>query len=247
MQTRRFRFYAGFAALVASLLMLGGFTAVYADSSSSANYKVNETQFGIGSGSGICSNAYCSQISVGDTTVGSAKSGSFAANFGFNTTDQPYLDVWTEGGTTELGTLDVGSTATATNAIKVRNYLSSGYIIQITGATPSQGTHALDGITTAATSHQGAEQFGINMVANTAPAIGANAVQVPDTSTSFGYAYGDYSTPDIFKYIDGDIVAKSDTSSGETDFTLSMIINISNVTPGGKYTGSLSAVVVPVY
>jgi hypothetical protein len=72
-------------------------------------------------------------------------------------------------------------------------------------------------------------------------------VQVPSTGTSFGTAVGDYSTPNIFKYVDGDIVAQSLKSSGETDYTLSIIINVSNTTPGGYYNGSFSAIVVPTY
>ena len=47
--------------------------------------------------------------------------------------------------------------------------------------------------------------------------------------------------------VDGDVVASSDTSSSETDYTMSMIINVSNVTPGGRYNGVFSAVVVPLY
>jgi len=244
---KQFRKIVVIPVLCAVAVMLGGFGTVYADSSSSAHYQVNETQFGIGSGIDNCSDQYCAQMSAGDTTVGSASSDSYQAHFGFNTTAEPYLEVWTEGGSTDLGTLDINRTATASNVIKIRNYLSSGYVLQITGNTPSQGTHKLDAMTTPETSHQGAEQFGINLVANTAPEVGANPVQVPDASTSFGYVTDDYSTANLFKYVDGDIVARSDTSSGETDYTLSMIVNISNVTAGGKYTGALSAVAVPTY
>jgi hypothetical protein len=235
------------AVMFALAVMLGGLGTVYADSASSANYQVNETQFGIGSGTDICSDQYCSTQSAGDTTVGSASSDSYRAQLGFNTTADPYIEVWTEGGTSDLGTLDVNRTATATNLIKIRNYLSGGYVLQITGDTPSQGTHKLDGMATPSTSHQGAEQFGINLVDNDAPDVGADPVQVPDNTTSFGYVADDYITRNLFKYVDGDIVAQSDSSSGETDYTLSMIVNISNVTPGGRYTGALSAVAVPVY
>jgi hypothetical protein len=179
--------------------------------------------------------------------VGKASSANYSAQFGANTDNVPLLEVITEAGIQNLGVLDTEHTATATRIVKVRNYLSKGYIIQLAGEPPSQGTHALTGITEPSTSHQGAEQFGVNLVANTAPSVGADPIQVPSNVISFGYVADDYVTQNLFKYINGDIVAKSDSSTGETDFTISMIINVSNTTPAGRYGGSLSAIVVPTY
>jgi hypothetical protein len=235
------------AVFAAVLVMAGGFGTVYADFSSSTNYMVNETQFGAGASLQDCSTNYCAKTSVGDTGVGFTKSNNYSAWNGFNTSSDPFLEVWTDGGSHDLGTLNVNTTATASGVIKVRNYLSSGYVVQITGPPLAMGSHSLTNLTTPTTSHAGAEQFGMNMVANTAPAVGANPTQQVDSTMSFGYAATDYDTANLFKYVDGDIVAKSDSSSGETDYTLSMIVNISNITPGGRYTGSYSAVIVPMY
>jgi hypothetical protein len=91
------------------------------------------------------------------------------------------------------------------------------------------------------------EQFGINLAANTSPHIGAGPVQVPSNTYSFGAVESGYSQADLYKYSNGDAIAYSNSSSGETDYTLSMIINISAVTPGGQYTGNFSAVAVPVF
>ncbi len=220
---------------------------VYAETSSSANYRVNEVQFGIGSGTNICSGAYCSTMSVGDMTVGRTRSDGYGAWAGFNTTTEPYLEVTATGGNHDLGTLDIDRTAVATTQVSVRAFMASGYVMQITGESPSQGSHRLVNLTTPSTSHQGAEQFGVNLRDNSAPDVGANTEQIPSSEFSFGKPADDYDTPDLFKYINGDIVAGSDRSSGETVYTISMIINVSNVTPGGKYTGAYSAVVVPMY
>ena len=241
--SKMWRFLLGLAMLVT----LGSVGHAVAQQSTSTNYSVNEVQIGGGSSLHDCSTNYCAKTSVGDTTVGSATSTNYAARFGFNTSNVPMLEVMTSAGTSDMGVLDVATTGTATASIKVRNYLSSGYIIQLTGPAPSQGIHTLTNLATPTSSHQGAEQFGVNLAANTAPAIGASPVQVPNSTFSFGTAASDYSTPDLFKYVNGDIIAQSLSSSGETDYTLSMIINISNVTPGGRYTGTFSAVVVPTY
>jgi hypothetical protein len=218
-----------------------------ADTSSSAHYTVNETQFGIGGSQQDCSTNYCAKTSAGDLTVGSASSTNYTAQFGFNTSDEPMLEVIVTGGNQDLGVLDDTHTGTATASIKVRNYLSNGYVLQIAGSGLSQGTHTLSNLATPSTSHQGAEQFGINLVANTTPNIGTDPVQVPDSTYSFGAVTSDYSGANLFKYVPGDIVAGSTKSSGETDYTMSMILNVSNVTPGGRYNGAFSAVVVPIF
>lgn len=231
----------------AAALVGGAGTASATDSSSSAHYKVSETHIGSGSAQNDCSHSYCSKLSIGDLVVGDGSSTSYSAQFGSNTTAVPSLQVITITGTQNLGVLSTEKTATATAIIKVRNYLSGGYRMLITGNPPSQGTHQLATTQVATGSQPGVEQFGINLVANSNPGIGANPLQVPSTATSFGMPTSDYALADNFKYRSGDIVASSDTSSGETDYTLSMVVNIGDGTPEGHYKASLSAVVVPVY
>lgn len=152
-----------------------------------------------------------------------------------------------DGGASDLGVLTTEQTATKTTSIKIRSYLSGGYVLQILGSPPTYAGHTLATPSTPTASVKGTEQFGINAVDNTAPVIGANLVQVPDTTTSFGVVNSNYATPNVFMYNSGDVVAHSPTASGETDFTISMILNISNVTPAGHYSGDFSAVVIPVY
>jgi hypothetical protein len=218
--------------------------------SSSTNYSVSEVQIGgNGSAQNDCSSSYCAQESVGDTVDGNASSASYSAQFGEETDNVPLLEEIVTGGNQSLGVLQAGTTATATETIKVRNYLSDGYTLYITGPPPSQGEHTLNTLYTSCpcTSQPGAEQFGINLAANTSPAIGANPVQVPSSTFSFGTVDTNYDQSNLFMYHNGDAVAGSSKSTGETDYTLSMIFNISNVTPGGQYTAQFSAVVVPTY
>ena len=231
-----------------TLMLCMGLGGTAAAVSSSDNYKVTETQFGSGGSARVCSgNLYCAKTSVGDTAAGSTSSTSYGAQAGSNTTEEPLLEVTASGGQQDLGTLDVGATGTATFTVGVRSYLSNGYVMQVMGSPPSQGTHTLTALTTPTTSHAGAEQFGINLVANNSPAIGADPLQDPSGDISFGVVADDYITPDLFKYVEGDVVAQSETSTGKTLYTVSMILNISNTTPAGRYDGSMAAVVVPLY
>jgi hypothetical protein len=218
--------------------------------SSSNNYSISEVQIGgNGSAQNDCSGSYCAQESVGDTVVGGASSANYSAQFGSDTSDKPLLEVIVDGGNQSLGTLDPSTTATASFGIKVRSYLSSGYAIYVSGTPPSQGEHTLKALDTSCpcTSQPGTEQFGINLVANNAPNVGLDPVQVPSGTFSFGEVEANYGQSNLFKYNNGDIVAGSTVSTGETDYTLSMVVNISNATPAGHYTSDFSAVVVPTY
>lgn len=251
MGNHKYRQYR-FVVVLALILSFGYVGEVHAGTtqSSSTHYSISEVQLGgNGSAQHDCSGSYCAQESAGSTTVGSASSNNYSAQLGSDSTNTPLLEVAVNGGNQNLGTLDPSTTATATFSIKVRSYLDSGYAVYVTGSAPSQGTHTLKTLDTSCpcTSQPGTEQFGINLTANSTPSVGAVPVEVPSSAYSFGAAYSDYNQANLFKYHDGDAVAGSATSSGETDYTLSMIVNISNVTPGGHYTSNLSAVVVPTY
>jgi hypothetical protein len=122
-----------------------------------------------------------------------------------------------------------------------------GYSVQMIGAAPSQGTHTLTPLTIPATSQAGQEQFGINLVNNSTPNIGADPVKLPDNESAMSYVSAGYSNANQFKYVSEDIIAENYSESGEVEYTISMILNISNATPGGKYTSDFSAVVVPFF
>lgn len=231
-------------ALLCSFSLVG---VANATDPSSTNYKISESHFGAGGSLHDCSGNYCAKSSVGDLTVGRGSSTNYSAYFGFNTEDRPQLEVMALGGSQDMGVLKPDRTGTAVFAVNVRSYLSSGYVLLITGATPSVDSHNLASPSTPTVSTQGKEQFGLNLVANTTPNIGVDPVQVPSGDFSFGQANANYSQPDKFMYQDGDAVARSDSSSGQTNYTISMIANISQVTPAGYYDGSFSAVAVPTF
>jgi hypothetical protein len=180
--------------------------------------------------------------------VGNASSNNFQTQAGFNTTTDPFLEAYVAAGSIDLGTLSTIAAAHTTATFHVRAYQASGYIVQTVGAPPVYGTHSIQPMTSGGSSTAGTEQFGMNLVANTSPAnFGANPAQVPDVTFGFGYAAPGYDTPNVYKYNQGDVIAKSDRSSGQTDFTVSYIMNISNVTPGGTYKYNQDFVVTATY
>lgn len=231
--------------LAAMVIVIGGTGTAYAVTSSSNNYQMTESQFGTSDKS--CSGRYCAEASIGEATD-AKPSGAGNAKFEDITNNEPLLDMIIEPGESNLGVLTTQKTATKITSIKVRSYLiGGGYALQIIGDPPKFNGHTLDTPTTPSDSKPGTEQFGMNAVANTTPVLGANPVQVPDGQRIFGIAAPGYDAPNKFKYVSGDTIGRGVTDSGRTDYTLSMIVNISNVTPAGKYSGDFMAVVIPVY
>ena len=232
--------------LVAGIILVGGATTAFATDSSSNHYQITESQFSGGSNLQSCSQQYCAQATIGDgnSVTPRQSSSSFTAT---SDDKDPVIQVIIEPGDSNLGTLTSEHTATKVTSIKIRTYLSGGYILQILGDPPKFSNHTLDALTVPTASQPGKEQFGMNLVANTTPSVGTVATQVPDDGTIFGEPTADYKTANLFKYVSGDVVAHSLKDSGETDYTLSTIVNISNSTPAGHYSGDFAAVVMPAY
>lgn len=253
MRKQTLRQYGFIAVLTLTLTFgWGGTVAAGSTQSNSSHYSVSEVQIGgNGSAQHVCSSGgnYCASEAAGDTVVGDASSASYSAKFGSFTTTVPVLEMIVAGGIQNVGVLQPSTTATVSDTIKIRSYQSNGYSLYITGASPSQGRHNLNTMTAGCpcTSQPGQEQFGINLARNTSPNLGAAPVQVPSGTFSFGTVNAGYDQSDHFKYSNGDAVANSTKSTGETDYTLSMVLNISAATPAGQYTGNFSAVVVPTY
>lgn len=235
--------------LAAVLLASAGAGTVNAVSSTSNSnsYQVTETEFGSGSSNEGCSTQYCAKASIGGMTAGSSSSANHKATFGPITSSDPLLEVIVNANDSDVGVLSAERTATKTMTVQVRSYLSDGYSLQIVGSPPKVGNHTLSTPKTPTAAHLGVEQFAINAVANTVPKVGANPVQGSTNPTSFGVVNDNYRTPNLFQYISGDEVAHSDSSTGQTQYTISMILNVSNATPAGQYASDFAVVVTPYY
>lgn len=232
--------------LCLAVTVLFGAASVYGVSS--PNFSIDEDFIGGGGVNDSSSPGYSARDSIGAPVVGDSKSTNNKTQSGATTTNDPMLEFAVNTSSVALGSLLTSLTRTGTATFNVRNYTSSGYVVQIIGTTPAMGARTLANIPTAAASSQGTEQFGINLAANTSPAtFGANPVQVPDSSFSFGQATSGYATANNYQYNSGDVIARSDESSGQTNYTISYIANISNSTPGGSYTTSQTLVCTGTY
>ncbi|MGH7240787.1 MAG: hypothetical protein ACREGB_00645 [Candidatus Saccharimonadales bacterium] len=238
--------------LLGILVVFAASGTVSAVQSSSAHYGVDETFFGSGGELNACSTSYCSKQTAGETAVGNSSSASYQIQAGNNTDRDNSLEMIVPVANINVGQLTTTSTKVAHALFSVKSYLASGYVVQTHSPGPQNGSHVLQLLSSPTASSTGTEQFGINLVANSCPSnttpsgfdghggcsgvLGANPAQVPDNSFSFGHAETGYDTADVYQYHDSGIIARSDSSSGETDYTISYLFNISGVTPGGTYT-----------
>ncbi len=230
------------------LLLFGVSGSVVAQGMSSSGYRIDESYLGPGGTVESTSTSYKFGGTLGDTGVGESSSSTYRAQSGFNTTNDPRLSVVVNTSSINFGQLSAAAATTATATFSVLNYTAYGYSVFTIGSPPSNGGYTLTGMASAAPSSPGTEQYGINLKANTSPVtFGADPAQVPSSSFSYGTASTGYNTANNFKYVAGEKIAEATQTSGQTDYTISYIVNVSNTTPGGSYSGSQSLVVVGTY
>ena len=202
----------------------------------SPNYGVDEVFFGAGGVNDATSASYRARASLGDTGVGNSASSLYQLYGGFTTTEVPFLEFVVNAANVDLGVQNISSATTGTATFTVKAYLASGYVVTTISDPPKNASYTMANMATTAASAPGTEQFGINLRANTSPTtVGADPVQLPDASFSFGQVSGGYNVPNQFKYVKNDVIAYSDKSSGITQYTMTYLMNIKTTTPGGTY------------
>ncbi|MGV9001397.1 MAG: hypothetical protein ACOH18_00350 [Candidatus Saccharimonadaceae bacterium] len=244
MQTRRLWSFVGLtlvAALFAGVAWASG--QAFAQSASS-NYQMVETQFGNASSNETCSSQYCASVSIGNDSKTSPIS---TPEFGEVNYSEPSLEMIVVPGESNLGELTTEHTGSKVMLVKIRNYMTGGYRLQILGDAPKYGDRTLTTLTVPTDSSPGTEQFGINVVANTTPAIGANPTVQPGGDDATGLVMANYKIQNKFMYMSGDTLAQTQTNSGGADYTITMIVNVSNQTPAGKYSSDFAAVLIPYF
>lgn len=192
--------------------------------SSSANYKVDS--------------------STGSLGVGDAATTNFQVKSGAPTTPDPSLSVSVNTGNPNFGSFSAGGTTTTTANFTVSNYTTHGYAVYVTGDDLTNGTETIPSLSSTGPAQVGTEQWGINLVANTSPLVGSN----PDNGQfGFGSVSANYNTANQFRFVSGEQVAQSTRNTGTTNYTISYIVDVAPLTPGGQYTASQAIVVTGTY
>ncbi len=256
--------------LVVCAALAVGFGVTAVANACSANQQTCSSGWGVseaffGKGGSLCdptssnpndyehSPTYCAKTAIGETGVGNVTSPTYQAQAGFNTDRYPSLTLIVNNPNANLGYLSTGSPSTTTATFSVQTYLASSYIITTSGSAPTNngaGLHTLTPITTGGggSSSAGTEQFGMNLVANTSPTtFGANASCQTSGFCTLGTVPTNYGTTNKYYYNNGDTIATGSSNTGQTNYTISYIFNISNLTPDGTYTFNQSIVATSTF
>lgn len=137
---------------------------------------------------------------------------------------------------TDMGDLTDDATLVAQSQMSVGTNATNGFTITANGSPPAAGTTVIDEMSILGPSLPGQNQFGLNVVANTDPAVGTD----PDGPFANGIPAPDYGVPNQYKYIDGDTVAYSPNVSLMRRFTVSYILNANKNLKAGVYTTTIN-------
>lgn len=238
----------------ALLVLFGAYCATataYADTPSrSSSYELYESVLGGGGLVQENSSHYQAGEFIGDLAVGNATSSNFQVNAGFDTTGDPGL-TFAVNSATSFGAFTTTSAATATATFSVVDYTSYGYVVQIIGNPPSYNGHTIPAMASTGPSTPGTEQFGINLVKNSNfCGAGCNVGADPNYglfAATSAAPTANYNTPNDFRYVSGETIVQSPKSSGIITYTISFIVNVTSLTPGGEYISDQSLICTGTY
>jgi hypothetical protein len=145
----------------------------------------------------------------------------------------------TNGFSLNLGELSKNSPATATSEFSGATNDPTGYIVTVSGSTMTSGNNVIPPLAVNDTNKPGTSQFGMNLRANTAPVFGQDKTGVGTADPSPGY-----NSPNIFRYVSGEVLTSSPLSTDFNRFTVSYLVNVSSGQSPGVYNTTLTYIAI---
>lgn len=139
------------------------------------------------------------------------------------------------GSSINFGTFSTSTPSTGTSVMAASTNGQGGYSITVNGATLTSGANTIAALATQTASSAGTSQFGLNLVANSTPSVGANV-----TGTGSGAATANYGTADQFRFVTGDSVGSAAAATNANTFTVSYLVNIGGAQAAGVYTATMT-------
>ncbi|MBN1325436.1 hypothetical protein JW977_00430 [Candidatus Falkowbacteria bacterium] len=208
----------------------------------STNFQIWVDSFGSGGGAGS-STSYKMGSSMTTPSGPMGTSANFGEISGFTPIeDEPTVGFSVQAASLNFGVLSPSSTAYASHTFSAYTNSEHGYKIKIFGEPLHSADHAIVAIgATPEYAAEGSEQFGINLASNTAPLVGLSPIG------GSGTAQDKYNQTNKFAYVEGDIIALAPSFSYQTNYTASIIANISQETTAGLYQTTLIYEFIPIF
>jgi len=141
----------------------------------------------------------------------------------------------------DLGNFHTNSTAAGITQFMVGTNAQFGYVVTANGNTMTSGNNAIQAMASPTASVAGTSQFGINLRANSNPAVGA------DPSGGSGVPTPNFNSPDLFMFANGAAIAGHTFTSRLEKYTVSYIVNIDPAQPVGIYNTTITYVVTSTF
>lgn len=135
----------------------------------------------------------------------------------------------------DFGDFDPLTTKFATSVMQATTNAANGYTITVNGTTLASGANTIPALAAQAPSFTGISQFGLNLRANTTPAVGADP-----TGVGSGTFTGNYGTANQYRFNSGEPVASAGAPTNANTFTSSYIVNIGGAQAAGVYTATMT-------
>ena len=152
-------------------------------------------------------------------------------------TIQPNDCATAQGDYIDFGEFSSTKTATGQTQLLAATNANYGYTIRVLGTTLTSGINTIPALQTPDIARTGVDQFGLNLRANSTPAVGSDVQGSGSATVSPAY-----DTPNYYKFTSGDVLASAPTADGFRLFTVSYIANINKNQPAGIYVSTLQYV-----
>jgi hypothetical protein len=139
------------------------------------------------------------------------------------------------GSTIDFGDFSPLSTSFGTSVMQAQTNAGSGYNITVNGTTLESGANSISALTSQGGSTAGVSQFGLNLRANTTPAVGADP-----SGAGSGIFSANYGTANQYRFLTGDLVASAAAPTNANTYTSSYIANIGGIQAAGVYTATMT-------
>lgn len=141
------------------------------------------------------------------------------------------------GNSIDFGDFSPIATRSATSVMQALTNAGGGYAITVNGTTLSSGANTIAACGSGCASATGGGQFGLNLRANTTPAVGADK-----TGGGSGTPTGNYNTQNQYRFNSGEAVASAPAPTNANTYTASYIVNIGGSQAAGVYTATMTYV-----
>jgi len=145
------------------------------------------------------------------------------------------------GNAIDMGELRFNAPSVGTSQFAGATNDVSGYTVSLRGTTMTSGNNIINPNAAPAPSAPGTSQYGINLRANTAPAVGLNPLGAGTANP-----IGDYNNVNQFTFRNGTI-ATSPNSTDFNTFTVSYMVNVPRGQPPGVYSTTATYIATALF